>query len=355
MGLFILKVDNMSSMTTLAGIPFGRINSSDTLIAQWALTRISDLRNRNTVAADEAIRALFDESTIRSLLSGFADDILLICLFRELPDDLLQPHLSVIAEIWQKFPAWSSYHPARLLARLCPDRALEIFLEFLNHPPYESERLYAIIKAAGELPEPAMKKICDANMATIFSQGKEPTFGRVHTSLLTSLAWKTENPQAIDLIKIIANVMPEQELDTIDSEQLFLADILTGTSEPLSIMQDLWESYEVPKFIEIPFFLTDSALAAQLDDVVHKLGNLDYQASLDFYDQNKQRLSTRVISVLDMCRDRWLAIPDLDDHEATASLFALFPACIAASAWTRDPVPPVDNTDDLLSFLAKSA
>jgi hypothetical protein len=120
-------------------------------------------------------------------------------------------------------------------------------------------------------------------------------------------------------------------------------------------MQDLWESYEVPKFIEIPLFLTDSALAAQLDDVVHKLGNLDYQASLDFYDQNKQRLSARVVSVLDMCRDRWLAIPDLDDHEATASLFALFPACIAASAWTRDPVPPVDNTDDLLSFLAKSA
>jgi|GEM_PF-6527339 len=342
----------MSGITSLAGIPFSQINTRNPLLAKWALTRISDLRRQSEPSADEAIRALFDESTIHTLLTAFADDILIICLFRELPDDLLKPHLSVIAEIWQEFPAWSSYHPVRLLARYCPDRALQIFLEFLNHPPYESERLYAIIEAAGELPEPAMKQLADASIATIFSTGKDTTFGRVHTCLLTAFAWKTENPQVIDLIKIIANVMPEQELDTIDIDQRFLVDILTGTTEPLLIMQEFLEGYDVPKFIDVPLFLPDSALAAQLDDVVPKLGNLDYQAALDFFDQHKQRLSERVVSALDMCRDRWLAIPGLDEHEATASLFALFPACIAASVWNRDPIPPTDNADALLSFLA---
>jgi hypothetical protein len=136
--------DNEATMNTtpsLAGIPFSRIHTRDPLIAQWALTSIRDLRRWNEASADEAIRALFDEATICLLMSEFTDDFLLLCLFRELPEDLLQPHLPFLADIWRDIPAWNSSYPLGLLARHWPERALEIFLEFLQQSPHEPERL----------------------------------------------------------------------------------------------------------------------------------------------------------------------------------------------------------------------
>jgi hypothetical protein len=107
----------MTTTPSLAGIPFSRIHTRDPLIAQWALGSISDLRRWNETSADVAIRALFDEATICFLMSEFTDDFMLLCLFHELPDDLLQPHLPFLAEIWRKLPAWNSSYPLSLLAR----------------------------------------------------------------------------------------------------------------------------------------------------------------------------------------------------------------------------------------------
>ena len=98
-------------------------------------------------------------------------------------------------------------------------------------------------------------------------------------------------------------------------------------------------------------FFPDSSLATQLDEVVKKLGNMDYRAAVDFYEQHKERLPERVIAALDICRDRWLAISDVDDHDAAIRLFDLFPACIAATVWVAAPEPPDGTTENILSFL----
>ncbi len=340
----------MITTPSLAGIPFSRVHTQDPLIAQWALNSIGDLRRWNEASADEAIRALFDEATIGLLMSEFTDNFLLLCLFRELPDDLLQPHLPFLADIWRDLPAWNSSYPLGLLVRHCPERALEIFLEFLQQPPHEPERLYAIIEASRVLPELMLRQFADACMKEFYHKAGYPTRNPTLTIMLTDLAWHANHLQLLDLIRIIATAMPELEQDAIDSDLTFLMGTLMGTTEPLVMIQDEWEGYIVSKFAEIPLFFPNT-LAVELDDVIRKLGNLDYRPALDFYEQYKQCLPERVIPVLDACRDVWLNIPDLAEHDAATGLFALFPACIAAAAWATNPEPATDETDAILSFL----
>jgi len=341
----------MGTITTLAGIPCSQIHARDPLIARWAIDRLSDLRKRSEASADEAARALFNESTIRSLLSNFTDDFLLVSLLRELPDDVQRPHFSYIADSWAQLPDLCVHKATILLVRACHDSALELFLEFLNQPSNSRERLYAILEAALELPTPHRKSVADATMKIIFREGVEPEFNRIESFLVANLAWKADHPQAIDIIKTIVNAIPDHEPEIIDRELKNLIYIMMNTTEPLSMMQDSWDGYVVPNFSDIPLFLPDSVLAAQLDDVVKMLGELHNQSALDFYEQHKHRLPERVKAVLDLCRDAWPIDPDVNEFEQDNSLYALFPACIAASAWIKHPEPPAVNTDAILSFL----
>jgi len=341
----------MSGNLTLAGMPMARIDIHDPLIAQWAVDRIRDLRELGKASADEMIRALFDESTVRSLLSPSTNATLLVTLLRELPDDLLLPHLSRIVETWAELPVWCAYQTASLLVRQAPDRAMGLFLDYLNNPVQNSERFYAILEAAFKLPPVQLKKFVDANMAIIFREGNKPNYHRVRFFLITDLAWRIEHPQVYELIKLIVDVLPDQDVDTIDGDLLYLADILTGVNSPLRMIQDSFDGAPVPTFAEIPLFFPDSTLATQLDEVVKKLGDMDYRTALDFYEQHKELLPERVIVALDICRDQWLAIPDLENHDSALRLFYLFPACIAATVWVSAPEPPAGTTENILSFL----
>lgn len=341
----------MSSFKTLAGIPIDRVDTADPLIANWAIDRICDLRNRSVTSADDAARTLFDESTIRLLLTHSVDDILHARLLQELPDDLLQPHLSFIADSYSQIPEMSVYDATDLLARLSPDRALLLFIEFLKEPSNCLERLYAILQTASELPDPHLKRVADAAVEMIFREGADPKLNTALFLLVAYLAWEADHPESINILKVIVNAIPDHEPDAIDSDLKNLTFILMTTAEPLKIMTNLLAGYAVPHFSDLPRFLTDSYLALQLDDVVKKLGELDNQAALDFYEHHKNRLPERVIAVLELCRDAWQIVPGTDKFEVSSNPYSLFPACIAATAWNNNPEPPADDTKAIISFL----
>ena len=265
----------MSIIKTLAGIPIDRIDTADPLIANWAIDRICDLRNRSVTSADDAARTLFDESTIRLLLTHSVDDILHARLLQELPDDLLQPHLSFIADSYSQLPEMSVYDATDLLVRLSPERALLLFLEFLKEPSSCLERLYAILQTALQLPTPHLKCVADAAVEIFLREYADSELHSAQSILLASLVWKADHPEAINILKSIVNAMPGRKPDAIDRELKNLTYILMATTEPLTLMLDLWDGYIVPHFTDLPRFLTDSALAIQLDDVVKKLGELD--------------------------------------------------------------------------------
>ncbi len=87
--------------------------------------------------------------------------------------------------------------------------------------------------------------------------------------------------------------------------------------------------------------------------MLEKLENFDYTATIEFYEHHKHRLPERVRNALDILADHWLKLPELVDEnfENSASLFVLFPACIAAVAWVSEPVPPIGDTSAILACL----
>lgn len=343
----------MNQQTALAGIPIELIDTRDPMVAKWALDRIKDLLNRSDSAADGLARILFDEPTIRTLLTTTSDDILMVCLMRDLPEELIVPHLPWIADNWQELPYLCSYPSAELLASHNPDRAAMLFLSYLGEGNRCSDRMFAVLRASLKLPAPERVKVADAVMVQAFKEGQNLSYDPFIILPLTELAWSVDHSRCSELLAVIAEGFATENMDELDRHQMQLTEMLMGEIQPIDLMTDNFDGYKVPRFSDLALFLPDTSLAAELDAVIEKLANFDYMATIEFYERHKHRLPERVRNALDLLHDFWLKLPELsdEDFENTASLFALFPACIAAAAWVAEPVPPIDDSSAILARL----
>lgn len=330
-----------------------RITVRDPFLAKWAVERIRDVRERSMEEADDLAQSLFDEDTVRALLTPATNDLLMVGLLRELPDDLLIPHLPPLADRWHELPYLCIGSVSRLLVKHLPDRATEIFLSYISGSDRHYDRMTHIMIAAGQLPPPQRKEVTEALMGLAFkANGKHP-FDSPATFHLFNLAWQTGHSCYNDLLLSFAEVFPRETLDHLDRYQELLVEILMGETRPLNLITDYYEGYVIPAFSELPLFLPDGALGAELDEAVKRLGDFDYRHTADFYERHRQRLPERVRQALDLLLAEWLKLPELDsdDIENTSSLFVIFPACIAAAAWVAEPEAPVGDTGALLAYL----
>lgn len=343
----------MNQQTTLAGIPIDRIDTLDPMVAKWALDRIRDLRKCPDSVADELARNLFDELTIQALLTSTGDDILMLCLMKDLPEELIIPHLTWFAENWLQLPYLCSYPSAELLARHCPDRAAASFISFLAEANRRSDRMYAILSASLKLPDQERVKVADAAMELAFKAGKKFRYDPLMILPLTELAWSVDHPLCSELLAVIAAGFATEEMEELERHQMRLTEMLMGEIQPIDLMTDKLDGYSVPRFSDLALFLPNASLAAELDAVMEKLENFDYTTTIEFHERHRHRLPERVRNALDILSDHWQKLPELadEDFENTASLFVIFPACIAASAWVFEPVPPIDDTSAILACL----
>jgi tetratricopeptide (TPR) repeat protein len=335
----------------LASIPLEQINTRDPFVAHWALDRIKNLKGRGENGADAIARVLFPELTVRSLLTTFDDDILMVRLIRDLPEDLVVPHLPCLADAWTGLPSLCAFPSAQLLVRHLPGRAVELFVAYLQGDKRISDRMYAILATAIDLPEPQRRIVAAAVMELAFSNGRTPAYDPIMTLPVYRLAWRVNHPQCPELLSVIAKALPDGETRDVDSAILALAGIFTGECTPCDLITDRLEGYSVPAFSELAAFLPDASLAAELDSVADALGNLQHLTALELFERRKSDLPERAVTALGLLREQWCAIPDLDDHDNTAALFALFPACIAAVHWIGEPEAPAGGPDAALAHL----
>ncbi|ABQ26053.1 SEC-C motif domain protein [Geotalea uraniireducens Rf4] len=335
----------------LASIPIEHINTRDHFVAHWALDRIKNIKERGESGADAIARVLFPELTVRSLLATFDDDILMVRLIRDLPEDLVVPHLHCLADNWVELPSLCAFPSAELLVRHLPGRAVDLFVAYLHGDTRISDRMYAILATAIDLPEPHRSGVAEAVMELAFRNGKTPSFDQLITLPVYRLAWSVDHPRCPELLSVIAKALPYGETRDIDRAILELSEIFTGEFAPCDLMTDRFEGYSVPVFSELAAFLPDASFAADLDRVVDSLGNLEHLSALEFFDRRKSDLPERAVSALEFLGEEWSGIPDLDNHDNTAALFSFFPACIAAAHWIAEPWAPAGGPDAALAYL----
>lgn len=337
---------------TVAGIPFQAIDAKDPLVADWALERIKYLQERCLLAeADHLSRRIFDEQTIKHLLSLTHEDLLLSGMFRLLPDDLLVPHLDNLNELLPQLPLICFNPLVKLLLKHDPDHASRLFAVEL--PPGEAalELLFVLLKHAAELPESYRHEFAGQYLEQLFKNDTAPRFSPYVILPSMKLAWLVQHPRLTDLLQIAADGIFDAEGEETDRLLPELAEIITGTSKPLQIMIDRLNNYIAPKFTDIPLLLPDAALASELETVMLQLLEGNCTPASDFYLKNRERLPEPVVMALDLIHQRWSTHPEREEHEAPEAIFVLFPACIAASAWASAPVVE-ENQQAILSYLS---
>ncbi len=334
----------------LASIPVEQLNTGDPFVSHWTLDRIKNLQDRGE-NTDEIVRILFPETTLRSLLTTVDDDILLVRLIREMPEDLIVTHLPYLADAWTELPSLCAFPFASLLAKHIPDRAAKLFVSYIQGDSRLQDRMYAIVAAGNILPQKQHEIVSDAVMGLAFKNGRAPVFDPIMTPGLLRLAWSVDHLRSFDLLDIIAGSLPDEKTRDVDLAVLALVEMLTGESAPHELMTDYFEGYKIPRFAELAAFMPDSALGAELDTVVAELADHRHLPALEFYDRHKVGLPERLVTVLERLREQWRAIPDLADHDNTAALFALFPACVASVNWIGSPVIQIADVKAALAYI----